>query len=193
MAMDGKYLERGAIMKTIVGGYLGALAMLVAVVAFGQTASAGEDATITAFMAWQGQGRTFQTGAKDAEFVGAIVGRIYTETDKGPIASGLMECPAMLTIGLENGRRTGSGRCMITAKDGSQIYAEVSCRGVYMVGCDGELKLTGGSGRFKGISGGGPVIIRSDQRQITAISAAGVVGEQGGGILYLRSLHYTLP
>jgi hypothetical protein len=179
-------------MKTSIGRYLGAFAILAAVIGSGRTASAGEDATDTAFVAWQGQGRTYQTGAKEAEFVGAIVGQIYAETEKGPVESGLMVCPAMLTIGLENGRQTGTGRCMITAKDGSQIYGEMSCKGVYMVGCDGELKLTGGSGRFAGISGGGPVIIRSDLRRITATSD-GVASEQGSGILYLRSLHYNLP
>jgi hypothetical protein len=179
-------------MKAAICRNLGALAVLLAAVGLGRIASAGEDATITAFVAWQGQGRIFQTGAKEAEFVGAIVGRVYTETDKGPIASGLMECPAMLTIGLETGRQTGTGRCLITAKDGSLIYGEISCKGVYMVGCDGELKLTGGSGRFAGISGGGPVIIRSELRQVVTTSE-GMVGQQGSGILYLHALHYKIP
>jgi hypothetical protein len=179
-------------MKAAACRNLGALAVLLAAIGLGRIASAGEDTTITAFVAWQGQGRTFQTGAKEAEFVGAIVGPVYTETDKGPIASGLMECPAILTIGLDNGKQTGTGRCLITAKDGSQIYADVTCKGVYLVGCDGDLTLTGGSGRFAGISGGGPVIIRSQQRKIVATSE-GMVGQEGSGILYLRALHYKLP
>jgi hypothetical protein len=165
--------------------------MLLAAVGLGHAAAAGEETTITAFVTWQGQGRTFQTGPKEAEFIGAIVGPVYTETDKGPIASGLMECPASLTIGLQDGRQTGTGRCLITAKDGSKIFAEVNCKGVYMVGCDGDIKLTGGSGRFEGISGGGPVIIRSNLRQI--VSSAEGVGQQGTGILYMRSLRYKLP
>jgi hypothetical protein len=179
-------------MKAAVCRNLGALAVVLAAIGLGGIASAGEDTTITAFVTWQGQGRTFQTGPKEAEFVGAIVGPVYTETDKGPIASGLMECPAMLTIGLDSGRQTGTGHCLITAKDGSHIYADVTCKGVFMVGCGGDLKLTGGSGRFAGISGGGPVIIRSQQRQIVATSE-GAVGQQGSGILYMRSLHYKLP
>jgi len=185
--------RKGAvIMKTISGRYPWALAVLLAAVGLGHGAAAGEETTITAFMTWQGQGRTFQTGPKEAEFIGAIVGPVYTETDKGPIASGLMECPASLTIGLQDGRQTGTGRCLITGKDGSHIYAEVNCKGVYMIGCDGDLKFTGGTGRFAGISGGGPVIIRSNQRQIVSTSE-GSVGEQGTGILYMRQLHYKLP
>jgi hypothetical protein len=179
-------------MKTSIGRYLGAFAILAAVIGWGRTASASEESTVTAFVAWQGQGRTYQTGAKEAEFVGAIVGRVYTETEKGPVASGMMVCPATLTIGLESARQTGTGRCMITETDGSQIYGDISCKGVYLVGCDGELKLTGGSGRFKGISGGGPVIVRSDLRRITPTSD-GMTSDQGSGILYLRSLHYKLP
>jgi len=170
----------------------GGLAVMAVAVGLCRSASAAEEATVKAFSAWQGQGNTFQTGEKEATFIGVFTGRMYVETEKGPIESGQMVCPAAIKIGLEDGKQRGSGECTITAKDGTQIYAEISCTGVYLVGCNGDFKLTGGTGRFKGISGGGKVIIRSSFREITAV-AKGATKEEGAGILYLQELHYKIP
>ncbi len=51
---------------------------------------------------------------------------------------------------------------------------------------------TGGTGRFAGITGGGKVLIRSDARQIAAVSDS-MTKDEGAGILYVPELHYTLP
>lgn len=155
-------------------------------------AMAAEEATIKAFSAWQGQGRTFQTGPQEATFVGAFAGTVYVETEKGPIRSGQMVCPAIVTIDLDDGSQQGTGRCSVTAEDGAQLFAELSCSGFHLLGCDGEFKLTGGSGRFEGITGGGPVTIRSELREISVSSESGA-SEQGRGIIYWSALHYTLP
>ena len=170
----------------------GGLAVTVVAVGLGRSALAAEEATVKVFSAWQGQGNTFQTGAKEATFVGVFTGRMYVETEKGPIESGLMVCPASVKIGLEDGKQRGSGGCTITAKDGAQIYAEIVCTGVYLVGCNGDFKLTGGTGRFEGISGGGKVIIRSSFREITAVTK-GATKVEGAGILYMQELHYKIP
>jgi hypothetical protein len=171
-----------------------AIAPAILIVAAGvcRPAAAGEEATITAFASWQGEGNTIKTGAAQATFVGALVGRIYVETEKGPLASGVLACPAMVEIGLKDGAQRGQGSCTITAKDGAQIYAELTCAGYYLLGCNGDLKLSGGTERFSGITGGGKVVIRSDERQITADRERGVA-EKGSGILYVRELSYKLP
>jgi hypothetical protein len=153
---------------------------------------AGEEATVKALAAWQGQGRTYQTGPHQATFVGSLTGPMYVETENGLIRSGFMTCPAIVQIGLEDGKQRGQARCSIAAKNGAQIYAEITCTGVYLVGCDGELKLTGGTKQFAGISGGGKVTIRSDSRQIAALSD-NAAQEQGTGSLYVPELHYKLP
>jgi len=168
------------------------LAVMVVAVGLCRPASAAEEATVKVFSAWQGQGGTFQTGPKEATFVGVLTGRMYAETEKGPIESGLMVCPGTLKIGLEDGKQTGAGACTITAKDGAQIYAEIACTGVYLVGCNGDLKLTGGTGRFEGISGGGKMILRSSFLKTTSVST-GVVKDEGTGILYVQELHYKIP
>lgn len=170
----------------------------LAIAAFGlavfapRMAAAGEEATIEAFAAWQGAGQVYETGPKEAVFVGALAGTVYVETEKGPLESGHMVCPAIVTIDLTDGSQTGSGRCTITSQDGARVYAEIECEGVHLIGCDGEFKLTGGTGRFEGISGGGPVLIRSDFRKIGA-SAGGVVEQEAAGIMYWRELTYRIP
>jgi hypothetical protein len=169
------------------------LSIAVAVVcAMHGPAGAAEEATVKAFVAWQGAGQTLQTGVNEATFIGAISGTVYVETEKGPIDSGQIVCPAMLLIGLESGAQTGSGRCTVTAPDGARIFAAFTCAGFNLIGCDGDFTLTGGTGRFEGITGGGRAVLRSGSR--TRIDAGGSgVTETGNGILFWPALSYKLP
>ncbi len=156
-----------------------------------RAAAAAEEATIKAFSTWHAGGQVSETGPKEAVFVGVLAGTVYVETEKGPLESGQMVCPAMVTIDLTDGSQTGNGRCTITDKEGARVYAEIACEGVHLIGCDGEFKLTGGTGRFEGISGGGPVVIRSDFRKLGA--DAGSTFGQATGIMYWRELSYRIP
>ena len=123
-----KYLRDGWLMSS------SAIRMIVSTIAAvgiacgaASPARAGEDTTVKAFAAWQGSGQLIQTGPKETTFVGSLTGTVYAETEKGPLESGSLACPAMVRISLEDGSQTGSGRCTITAKDGSRIFADVSC------------------------------------------------------------------
>jgi len=155
-------------------------------------AAAAEDATIKAFSVWQGQGHVFETGEKQATFVGAFVGTVYVETDQGPVESGRMVCPATVTISLDDNSQNGTGHCTITGEDGATVYADVTCSGFHLVGCNGDFKLTGGTGRFAGITGGGPVVIRSEFAKIGA-APENTAQEEARGIMYWKALHYTIP
>ncbi len=154
------------------------------------SAMAGEE-TVNAFATWVGRGGTFQTGPKDMTFVGSLVGRMYAESDKGPVAFGRITCPAMIKVS-EDGAQRGTGHCVIVAGDGAKIYAELTCAGAFMVGCDGELKITGGSDRFEKVTGQGPALVRSDQRIITVQSEV-TSTDEATGILYLRGFRYKTP
>jgi hypothetical protein len=169
----------------------GVLAMLALVAGAPHAAAAAEEETITAFVTWIGQGGTFQTGTKELTFIGSLVGPVYVETEKGPVFSGRMACPAMVKVG-EDASQRGTGSCVITAKDGAKIFADIGCTGVFMVGCEGEFTLTGGTERFAGVTGSGPVLIRSELRTINVVSDV-ASKDQATGILYLRDLRYRLP
>jgi len=171
---------------------LGVLALAILGAGVSWSAAAGEDAMVKVFVSWQGVGNTFQTGAKQATFVGALMGPVYTETERGPVHTATMVCPVMVAIGLEDAVQRGTGHCTFTQLDGAEIYADISCTGISLVGCAGELKLIGGTKRFEGVSGGGHVTIRSDFRQITQ-SKPGVAKEEGTGSLFVQELRYKLP
>ena len=177
-------------MRRSAARFCGAAAML-ATVAWTSPSAAGEEATINAFAAWVGQGATFKTGATDLTFVGSLVGSLYIETDKGPVLSGEIVCPATVKIA-EDASQRGTGSCTVTARDGGQVFADLTCTGIFLIGCEGDFKLTGGTQRFSGITGGGPVLIRSDHRSITVVANVGS-NDRGTGILYLRGLRYTIP
>jgi hypothetical protein len=155
-------------------------------------AAAAEEATVKAFVAWTGSGQTLQTAVNEATFIGSISGTVYVETEKGPIASGEMICPATVRIELDSGAQTGTGRCVMMAPDKAQIFAEFTCTGYHLIGCDGDFTLTGGTGRFEGITGGGRGVLRSNQRTLTAVGGDGIT-ETGSGILFWQALSYKLP
>jgi hypothetical protein len=166
------------------------VALILLAAAAAGPARAGEE-TINAFAPWVGRGGTFQTGPADMTFVGSLVGRLYAETDKGPIAWGRIVCPGMIKIA-EDGAQKGTGSCTIVANDGARIYAELTCAGSFMAGCDGELKITAGTERFAKVTGQGPVVVRSDQRTITVQSEV-TSSDESTGILVLRGFKYKTP
>jgi hypothetical protein len=160
--------------------------------ASGSPATAEEEATIKAFSVWQGRGSLFETGLQELTFVGALSGPIYIETEMGPLASGQMNCPAVVTINKDDGSQSGKGRCVITAKDGARVFADITCVGFHLIGCDGDFKLSGGTDRFEGITGGGRALIRSEFGEIAVVSSTSAQ-EAATGILYVRELHYRIP
>jgi hypothetical protein len=167
-----------------------AMAVLLTAVG-GRPALADEEATVKAFAIWTAEGRTFQTAPEEATFVGSLAGPVFVEEEKGLVGAGRIACPVIIEIGLEDGQQRGEGRCTITAQDGAQIYAQITCKGVHLVGCNGDMKLTAGTKRFSGISGGAKAIVRGSLRQITP--ADGSVKEEATGSLSLLDLHYKLP
>jgi hypothetical protein len=154
-------------------------------------ARAQEEGTLKAFAAWQGRGQIFETGPDRATFVGSFSGMIFVETEKGPLDAGFMVCPAILDVNIKDGTQEGKGRCTISAKDGSRAYAELSCKGVHLVGCDGDFKFTGGTDRFEGLTGGGPITIRSGIQDF-AVAGGNTVQESAGGIIIWPKLTYKM-
>jgi len=167
------------------------MGLLMGIVLATAPAAAGSEETVKAFAAWQGRGQLFETGPSRATFVGSFTGMVFIETEKGPLDAGFMVCPAVLDINMTDGTQEAKGRCTITGKDGARVYAEVSCKGVHLVGCKGDFKITGGTDRFEGITGGGPVVIRSGMAE-AAVGAGNIVQESAGGIIIWPKLTYKL-
>jgi len=160
-------------------------------IAFSGAARAQDEQSIKAFAAWQGRGQIFETGPDRATFVGSFSGMIFIDTEKGPLDAGYMVCPAILDVNVKDGTQEGKGRCTISAKDGSRAYADISCKGVHMVGCNGDFTFTGGTDRFEGLTGGGPITIRSGVQDF-AVGGGNTVQESAGGIIIWPKLTYKL-
>ena len=167
------------------------LGLLMAIAVAVAPAAADTEETVKAFAAWQGRGQIFETGPNRSTFVGSFSGMVFIETEKGPLDAGYMICPAILDVDLTDGSQVGKGRCTITAKDGARVYADIACKGVHLVGCNGDFTFTGGTDRFDGITGGGPVTIRSGLSE-AAVGAGNIVQESAGGIIIWPKLTYKL-
>jgi hypothetical protein len=150
-----------------------------------------EEPSLKAFSAWNAQGQIFQSGESRVTFVGSFSGMVYVEQEQGPVAAGFMACPTVIDVNTRDGKERGEGRCTFTAKDGAQLFADFSCRGVRMVGCHGDFTFTGGTERFKGITGGGPVTIRSSVDEIKA-GTGGAIDGVAAGIIFWPKLTYKL-
>ena len=86
---------------------------------------------------------------------------------------------------------TAQGSCEIVA-DGGSVYAEWDCTGRIGL-CQGNLKLTAGSGRFEGITGSSPLVIRSPLRLLVVGVSDGMVLQVPSGLAVLPKLTYAVP
>ncbi len=168
-----------------------ALASLTALWLMSQGAAAEDEAPIKAFSAWNARGQIFETGTDRVTFVGSFSGIVYVENSQGPVDAGIMVCPAVLDVNIEDGKERADGRCTVTAKDGARVYADFTCHGVRMVGCSGDFTFTGGTDRFKGITGGGPITIRSSVEDVKP-GSGGAVDGVAAGIIVWPKLTYKL-
>lgn len=156
-------------------------------------AAAAKDKTIEAFSTWRGQGTLVPMGPNPAMMVATLTGVVYIHTDNGPLRAGTIICPAVAEVSLTDGAQTAKGRCAWTAADGDQIFAEWTCKGRHLIGCKGDYTMTGGTGRYEGVSGGGPVVLRSELGTIAAEASGQAIERTTTGILFWPALTYTLP
>ena len=174
-------------------GRIAALATFLVAAGLWQPAAAAEEGKITAFAVWQGKGVTYPTEEKQGTLIGTITGTMYVMTEQGPVLSGEMVCPIVMTFNQADSAQTGQARCIISAKDGV-VYSQLSCTGFQYVGCSDDYKITGGTGRFADITNGGKTVVRSESRATGADKDAnGGVSEEARGIIYWQDMAYKIP
>lgn len=156
------------------------------------SSSLAVEETVSAFSIWTAKGQLANTAQNEATFVGALEGRVYVNTDEGPVEAGQMLCPAIVRIDTTSGIQTATGNCTITSVDGAQLFTELNCKGVHLVGCSGQTKVTGGTGRLQNAKGGGEFTIRSSWHTAKVSVPAGVELTPQG-IMFWPELKYVLP
>ena len=148
--------------------------------------------TISAVVPWQGQGQIFPIGVGKFRLLGAIEGIMYVETAEGAMNEALVKCPIVQEIDGTSGTSSVTGNCTIVASNEDAAFAEISCEGMSGL-CAGTFTLTGGTGRFAGISGSANMVVRSPVQALAADLSDGSVFKMAAGIMQMPVLKITLP
>ena len=147
--------------------------------------------TVKAMATWQAQGLVTQVADNQALMVGAMGGALFIDGGHGELDATTLLCPGTMDLNLSTGVRNGKGRCIITDKDGDKIYAEWTCRGNEK-GCKGPFNLTGGTGKFLGISGDNQFILRVAMRANAGAVSPDSFQQVAAGLAIWPKLHYEL-
>jgi hypothetical protein len=148
--------------------------------------------TISAIIPWQGQGKIYPIGTDRLRFLGDIEGIMYVETAEGALNEAFVQCPIVQDIDVTGETTTATGNCTIVVSTDDAVFAELTCSGMRGY-CSGEFKLTGGTGRFSGISGSSRMTVRSPVHALARDLSDGTVLQIAAGILQLPELTITLP
>lgn len=159
-----------------------------AVVLFAGPASAE---TVSAIVPWQGEGQIFPIDVDRLRFLGSVEGIMYVEREDGAMNEAFVRCPIVQDISMSDGKTSATGNCLIIASPDDTVYAELRCEGMRGY-CRGEFKLTGGTGRFAGITGSGEMTARSPVHALAQNLSEGTVVQAAIGILRLPALEFSL-
>lgn len=165
---------------------------ILALVAVGGTAVA-EEGTVKALMPWQGEGRLYPIGPDRVLFVGLYKGVMYIETGQDRLDGMLFECPAIDEFTVDGREVDSRGYCILTGAYGDTIFAEYTCKGGNMDRCEGEFKLTAGTGQFEGISGSGAIESRNAIGGLASNTSTGHEVKDIAGIAVLTKLKFKIP
>lgn len=171
----------------------GAAVALAVLLAGSGPGLAAEEGTVRASASWAGQGRFIPTGTGTAYFVGAFSGILFIENDRGALNAAKILCPGTLEVDVNGGKQQGEGRCVLTDGEGNQVYAQWQCSGTHLIECKGPFTLTGGTGRFKGITGQGDFRVRSAIAELALGRLGEGLQETAGGLAEWPSLRYRIP
>lgn len=152
---------------------------------------AGE-ATLNVLAPWQGQGQVFKVGPNKIKLVGSFEGIMYIENGQGDLDAALMNCAGVEYIDVDTQKATLKADCVITKSDDKVAYATLTASGKI-----GEMKgsfvITGGEGKWKGISGEGDIFIRTVMGKLAINKQTGETVRSALGLAIWPELKVRLP
>ncbi len=151
-----------------------------------------ESSTISAVIPWQGQGQIFPVDIGKLRFLGALEGIMYVESAEGDMNEAFVRCPIVQDIDAADRSTSATGNCEIIVSTEDTVFAEITCEGIAGL-CSGVFKLTGGTGRFAGVSGSGQMTVRSPIHALAANLTDGTLIHAAAGILQIPKLTVNLP
>jgi hypothetical protein len=166
--------------------------LVLGVLVAGSTGPAlAEQQAVKIMMPWDGEGTIHTIGVDQLLFMGEFKGIMYVEKDGGELDTAYATCPASQHIDIKNKQSKAEGYCTITVSSEDVVFAEWVCQG--KVGaCEGKLSLTGGTGRFAGVTGSSEMIVRSVLNTLVAGMGNGDAIRSATGLAIFPKLTYTL-
>ena len=150
-----------------------------------------EQQTVKAIAPWLGSGQMFPVEPDKITFLGSFEGIMYIEDAKGTLDAALMVCPTTHQIEAGKGTTRAHGHCIMTAVGGDRVFAKWKCSGVPGT-CKGKFTLTGGTGRFNGITGSSDFRIRTALAGLAADLDRGTAVSGAIGLAEWPKLTYRL-
>jgi hypothetical protein len=152
----------------------------------------GEERTVQAMAPWQGSGEVFVVAPEKLMILVSFTGIMYLQGKQGALDGVVMHCPAVQTLDIKAKRAEGSGHCTLTDAGDDVVYSAWKCTGVQGA-CEGEFTLTGGTGKFAGITGGGKLMVRAALTETAARLSSGGVVRAAAALAIWPELKYTIP
>ena len=115
-----------------------------------------DDWKVTGEFGWFGVGKAQEIAKGHFYWVGEFTGSFFNDKGEGsPFHRAGVKCPAWYDADFNNKKSKAGGYCIITDLDGDQAYLTWQSAGTPGPGGrgPGTFQYTGGTGKYKGISG----------------------------------------
>ncbi len=127
------------------------LAMIAVVGSLGfASVSHADSGRFTSHYPWIFSGTIQELGADRAVYVGTLAGVNINDAGKGFLHKVRMDCTIINDV--NKGQSNANGSCAGTDADGDKAYLVFKCGGT-MPACPGEFSFSGGTGKYKGLTG----------------------------------------
>jgi hypothetical protein len=141
-------------------------------------------------------GTFVRIGEKSAYFAGSFEGILDVQDPPGDAAvldGAKLLCAGVFLVDLSNRFQESEGRCALTAANGDQAFADYECGGDAQKGCKGSLEISGASGGWKGLAGGGDLLLEGGVADAAESSLGKRVEDIPGGPATWSKIVLTLP
>lgn len=129
------------------------LLLLSGGIAFGQ--GIPKKGTVKGTFGWYAVGKIHEVEPAHIVFTGEFGGVFLSEPAGGVLDRAAVTCPGLNDVYLDGRESHAVGVCVITDKDGDKIFATWSNRGAPLVRPNGDVRWTGGTGKYAGIKATG--------------------------------------
>ncbi|VAX08694.1 hypothetical protein MNBD_GAMMA25-899 [hydrothermal vent metagenome] len=155
-----------------------------------------EEVTLKIMAPWKSEGQMFRISANEVLIQGHSEGMMYIDAGENSIDAlntAIFQCPGKTLVNMANGKLETIGNCVISRGDEENlIFAEFVCKGITGK-CDGKFSITGGIGKFKGITGSGKMIVRTVMTDVLGDVGTGAVLKGSTGLVVWPALKVNIP